>query len=79
MLFNTKYLGKIPNNDAGRTSLWSDIVTLFKNYQTLQAIENFEDKDISIAEGNDKKSVTINTSVQVINSMEKLYMTVVVE
>ena len=54
-------------------------VTLFKNYQTLQAIENFEDKDIGVAVGNDKKSVTIDTAVQVINAMEKLYMTVVVE
>lgn len=78
-VFNSKYLGKIANNEAGRTSLWSDIVTLFKDYQTLQAIENFEDDDISVEIGNDKKSVTINTSVQVINAMEKIYMTVVVE
>ena len=78
-VFNSKYLGKIANNEAGRTSLWSDIVTLFKDYQTLQAIENFEDEDISVEIGNDKKSVTINTNVQVINAMEKLYMTVVVE
>lgn len=78
-VFNSKYLGKIANNEAGRTSLWSDIVALFKEYQTLQAIENFEDEDISVEIGNDKKSVVINTSVQVINAMEKLYMTVVVE
>lgn len=78
-VFNSKYLGKIANNEAGRTSLWSDIIALFKDYQTLQAIENFEDADISVAIGNDKKSVTIETSVQVINAMEKLYMTVVVE
>lgn len=78
-VFNSKYLGKIANNEAGRTSLWSDIVTLFKDYQTLQAIENFEDGDISVEIGNDKKSVIIDTNVQVINAMEKLYMTVVVE
>ncbi len=78
-VFNSKYLGKIANNEAGRTSLWSDIVTLFKDYQTLQAIENFEDADVSVEIGNDKKSVTIDTAVQVINAMEKLYMTVVVE
>lgn len=78
-VFNSKYLGKIANNEAGRTSLWSDIIALFKDYQTLQAIENFEDSDISVEIGNDKKSVTINTNVQVINAMEKLYMTVVVE
>lgn len=78
-VFNSKYLGKIANNEAGRTSLWGDIIALFKDYQTLQAIENFEDADISVEIGNDKKSVTINTNVQVINAMEKLYMTVVVE
>lgn len=77
--FNSKYLGKIANNEAGRTSLWNDIATLFKQYQTMQAIENFEDEDITIEMGNDKKSVVVNTSVQVINAMEKLYMTVVVE
>lgn len=78
-VFNSKYLGKIANNEAGRTSLWTDIVTLFKDYQTLQAIENFKDEDIKVEIGNDKKSVTIDTGVQVINAMEKLYMTVVVE
>ena len=78
-VFNSKFLGKIANNEAGRISLWSDIVSLFKDYQTLQAIENFEDADIVVEIGNDKKSVSINTNVQVINTMEKLYMTVVVE
>ena len=28
-VFNSKYLGKIANNEAGRTSLWADIVALF--------------------------------------------------
>lgn len=78
-VFNSKYLGKIANNEAGRTSLWTDVVTLFKDYQTLQAIENFEDEDIKVAVGKDKKSITIDTSVQVISAMEKLYMTVIVE
>lgn len=78
-VFNTKYLGKIANNESGRTSLWSDVATLFREYQQIQAIENFEDTDITVAIGNDKKSVTINSAVQIINAMEKLYMTVVVE
>lgn len=78
-IFNSKYLGKIANNEAGQTSLWSDVVERFKEYQTIQAIENFEDEDISVAIGSDKKSVAIGTGVQVINAMEKLYMSVVVE
>ncbi len=75
-VFNSKYVGKIANNEAGRISLWSDVVALFKNYQTLQAIEDFKDEDISIEIGNDKKSVAVGTGVKVISAMEKLYMTV---
>lgn len=76
--FNKKYLGKIQNNDSGRISLWNDIVSLFKEYSTLQAIENFDSKEITIEQGNDKKSIIVNSSVQIINTMEKLYMSVVV-
>ena len=78
-VFNSKYIGKIANNESGRTSLWNDIATLFKSYQQIQAIENFKDTDIAVAIGNDKKSVTIDAAVQIVNAMEKLYMTVVVE
>lgn len=76
--FNKKYLGKIQNNDSGRISLWNDIVSLFKEYATLQAIENFDSKEITVEQGNDKKSVVVNSSVQIINAMEKLYMSVIV-
>lgn len=78
-IFNTKYLGKIPNDEAGRISLWNDIVTLYKEYARMRAIENFDSADIEVQAGNDKKSVVVNGSVQPINAMEKLYMTVVVE
>ncbi len=77
-IFNKRYLGKIQNNDSGRISLWNDVVSLFKEYATLQAIENFDSKEITIEQGNDKKSVVVNSQVQIINAMEKLYMSVVV-
>lgn len=79
IIFNNKYLGKIQNNESGRISLWNDIVTIYKEYATMQAIENFDSKDIEVQAGNDKKSVVISGAVQPINSMEKLYMTVVIE
>lgn len=78
-IFNNKYLGKIPNNASGRISLWNDIVTIFKEYETLQAIEKFDSKEITIEEGNDKKSVVVNSKVQPVNAIEKIYMSVVVE
>lgn len=77
-LFNTKYLGKIPNNAAGRISLWNDIVKHHQELETLGAIEDFESEDVTVSQGNDKKSVVVDDAVTVVNAMEKLYMTCVV-
>lgn len=77
-LFNDKYNGKIPNDNAGRISLWSDIVTHHKELQTIRAIENFESENVTVLAGNDKKSVVVNDNVTPTNAMEKLYMTVIV-
>lgn len=77
-IFNKKYLGKIANDDAGRVSLWSEIVTYFNDLQRCRAIEGFSSSDIVISQGDDKKSVVVNSQVTPVNCMEKLYMTVVV-
>lgn len=78
-IFNNKYLGKIPNNDAGRISLWNDVVTLYSEYSRLQAIQPFNSKEITVGPGEDaKKSVVVNNPIQPTNAMEKLYQSVVV-
>ncbi len=38
VLFNTKYLGKVPNDEAGRTALWADLVKIRQELQVLRAI-----------------------------------------
>ena len=78
-VFNTKYIGKVPNNASGRVSLWNDIVSLFKEYETIQAIEDFKSDEVKIEQGNDKKSVVVDANIKPINAMEKLYMTIIVE
>ena len=78
VLFNTKYLGVVPNNASGRTSLWSDLVKIRQNLQDIGAIENFADSDVTIAQGDTKKSVVVTSGVEVVNAMGKLYMTVTV-
>lgn len=78
-LFNTKYLGKIPNNESGRVSLWADIVAHHKELEDLQAIEKFDSSLLTVNAGNTKKSVVVSDCVTVINSMAQLYMTVVVQ
>ncbi len=76
VLFNTKYLGSVPNNSAGRISLWSDIVTHHRQLEQIQAIEGFSDTDVTVQQGADKKSVVVSDSITVVNAMDKLYMTV---
>lgn len=79
VLFNTKYLGVVPNNAAGRTSLWSDIVKIRSQLQDLGAIEDFNDSDVTIEQGDTKKAVVVNSVITVVNAMSKLYMTVTVQ
>lgn len=78
LTFNTQYLGKIPNNEAGRLSLWNDIVSIYKGYEALQAIEDYSSDDTAVEAGVDKKSVSVSTAIKVISAMSKLYQTVVV-
>lgn len=78
-LFNTKYLGKIPNNASGRVSLWGDIVAHHRQLEEIQAIENFDSSLVTVEQGNTKKSVVVNDVITVVNSMAQLYMTVIVQ
>lgn len=78
-LFNTKYLGRIPNNESGRVSLWADIISHHKQLESINAIENFDSTLVSVAKGENKKSVVVNDVITVTNSMAQLYMTVVIQ
>lgn len=79
VLFNTKYLGVVPNTASGRTSLWSDLVKIRQQLQDMGAIENFNDSDVTVAQGDTKKSVVVTSGVEIVNAMGKLYMTVTVK
>ena len=78
VLFNDKYLGNVLNDSAGRVSFWNDLVKMRKEMQTIRAIENFAEEDVSVVQGDTKKSVVVNDAIEVINTMSKLYMTTVV-
>lgn len=78
-LFNTRYLGTVPNDEAGRISLWNDVVSYQKELVRLRAVEEFDAKEITVGAGNGKKSVVVNCPVTPINCMSQLYMTVVVD
>lgn len=76
VLFNTKYLGNVPNNESGRISLWADIVKHHTQLQEIGAIEDFSDENVTVSAGESKSSVVIDDVITVINAMAQLYMTV---
>ncbi len=76
-VFNTKYLGIMPNDNSGRISLWSDICTLLKTLETVRAVENFSTDSVKISQGDSKSAVLCQiTDLNVVNVMEQLYMNV---
>lgn len=77
-LFARKYIGAIPNDEAARQSLWSDIVSIKQELRQRRAIEDFDSEAIVVTAGADKKSVIVTDAITPLNAMEQLYMTVVV-
>ena len=78
-LFNTKYLGKVPNDAAGRISLWNDIVKHHQELETLRAIEDFQPDTLTVQQGDTKKAVVVTDYVTPVNAMAQLFMTIIVE
>lgn len=79
VVFNSKYLGKVPNDAAGRISLWNDIVKHHKQLQDIRAIQDFEPDDVTVNQGDAKNSVVVGDAVVITVAMAKLYMTVTVQ
>ncbi|SEM12808.1 Phage tail sheath protein [Paenisporosarcina quisquiliarum] len=78
VLFNTKYLGQMPNDRSGQISLWNDITSHHQELQRLRAIEGFKPDDVIVEKGETKKSVVVSDLVTPVNAMAQLYMTVTV-
>ena len=76
-IFNTKYLGNIQNDSDGRASFWGDIVKLCDEYAKLRAIEPYDSKTLTVELGEKPNSVVVRDAMQVIGTMEQLYMTIV--
>lgn len=79
VLFAQKYLGKVPNDAAGRISLWNDIVKQHMELQTIRAIEDFTSENVTVGQGESKKAVVVEDYITPVNAMSQLYMTVYVQ
>ena len=78
VLFNTKYVGQVPNDAPGRISLWNDIVKHHTKLQDIRAIQDFNADDITVNQGETKDGVVVGDAVTIIVGMGKLYMTIAV-
>lgn len=76
-IFDQFYIGKVSNNDDGRSLLKAEIVSYLLTLQDLGAIQNFDSQtDILVLPGQDVDSVLVELSIQPVDSIEKIYMTV---
>lgn len=78
-LFVNRYLGVIPNDQAGRLGLWSDIVSHHRQLEQIRAIEAFEPQDVLVEAGESKRAVVVSDRITPVNAMSQLYMTVIVQ
>ncbi|GAA0230014.1 phage tail sheath subtilisin-like domain-containing protein [Metaclostridioides mangenotii] len=77
-IYNAKYIGSRGKLSSLVIAYWNDLVDLNKEYDRLDAIENFNAQDIVVLEGEDKRSMVSTMAIQPVNAPEKLYMTIVV-
>lgn len=77
--FSESFIGVVNNNETGRALFKSVIVGYLLTIQNNEGIQNFDpENDIEVLPGNDIDSIVINLSIQAVDSVEKIYMTITV-
>lgn len=77
-VFESSYLGKVGNDDAGRNLFKADRTSYLQGLQSQSIIQNFKPEDLEVLPGEDSDAVVMNLSVQPVDAMEKLYVTITV-
>ena len=75
-IFEAGYVGKVNNNEDGRSLLRASLIEYFNELQHLSAIQNFVAEDVTVTEGTNSDAVVINCYIQPVDSVEKIYITV---
>ncbi|WP_363472764.1 phage tail sheath family protein [Companilactobacillus musae] len=78
-VFEDMFIGKVNNDSTGRDLFKANRVAYMSNLMKAGIIADFDSSDLTVDPGNDKDSILVNLAVTPIDSMEKLYMTIVVE
>lgn len=75
-IFESNYVGKINNNDDGRALFKTVLIEYFNRLQSMGAIQNFTEDDVTVSAGKDTDTVVVTVAVQPVDSIEKVYITV---
>ena len=74
--FSANFIGVVNNNEAGRAQFKTAIVGYLQQIQDNQGIQNFTADDVEVLPGNDIDAIVVNVAIQVVDSVEKIYMTI---
>lgn len=77
-LIEDRYLGKVSNNEEGRSLVKNDILKQLQVYEALSALTNVRQEDVEVSIGNEIDAVVATIAAQPVDSMEKFYIEVVV-
>lgn len=78
-IFEQLYIGKVNNDEDGRNLFKNEIINYLNTLQNIGAIQNFDPQaDIRVSPGGDVDSVYVELYVQPVDSIEKIYMNVIV-
>ena len=80
VLFNERYVGVVPNDASGRSTLWGDITHYIRELEKIRAVENFDPDTVTCEQGDKKKAVLVTVNgLNVVNAMAQLYMSVIIQ
>lgn len=74
--FENNYIGKVSRNEAGKNAFKAAVVKYLTSLEQLEAIQNFSSEDVEVLDGEASDAIVVNVSIQPLDAMEKLYMTV---
>ena len=76
--FETSFLGKVSNNEAGRNVFKANRIGYLTGLQNQNMIRDFENSDLTLSQGDEKDAVLMELYVTPVDAMEKLYVNLIV-
>ena len=73
--FSDSFIGVVNNNEVGRSQFKAAIVGYLLDIQANNGIQNFDAEDVEVLPGEAIDAIVVNIAIQVVDSVEKIYIT----